>query len=253
MTKAVVDLGRGIMAVDAEWHADLESLLLEDGSAQEDLWGINLMLLQPPGSFVVYTSLINLRPAQGSFAMEITDPGLRSSIMRIVEKLVDFGQSAAPHLPLEGSGREGLPQRVADILKSGAFPDGQLHTSLTLEKWRANPLHKRLFMVDNELGRAQSLIGTGGIESVIGCYERALELVDMTVAAAHEENAPAVLVDGLQKISERIARLHAGMILDEKENSAIRGDLIALDPEAYRLLHQGPDDLASPSRRTAEG
>ena len=42
MIKCVADVKRGLLAVDAELHADLERLLLEDGSAQEDLWGFNL-------------------------------------------------------------------------------------------------------------------------------------------------------------------------------------------------------------------
>ena len=42
LVKAVVDVDRKLMAVDAELHADLEALLLQDGSAQSSLWGINL-------------------------------------------------------------------------------------------------------------------------------------------------------------------------------------------------------------------
>ena len=42
MVKAVVDIRRKIMAVDAELHSDEEALLLEDGSCQVDLWGINI-------------------------------------------------------------------------------------------------------------------------------------------------------------------------------------------------------------------
>jgi len=40
--KAVVDVERGILVVDAELHVDQEQLLLEQGSDQKDLWGINL-------------------------------------------------------------------------------------------------------------------------------------------------------------------------------------------------------------------
>jgi len=37
MVKAVIDIGRELLAVDAELHSDLESLLLENGSKQKDL------------------------------------------------------------------------------------------------------------------------------------------------------------------------------------------------------------------------
>ena len=42
MVKAVVDVERKLIALDAELHSDLEALLLQDGSKQKDLWGINL-------------------------------------------------------------------------------------------------------------------------------------------------------------------------------------------------------------------
>jgi hypothetical protein len=39
LVKAVVDIDRGVMVLDAEMHADEEALLLEEGSRQADLWG----------------------------------------------------------------------------------------------------------------------------------------------------------------------------------------------------------------------
>jgi hypothetical protein len=47
MVKGVVDLRRGALLLDADMHADQEAELLADGSAQADLWGINLY---PDGS-----------------------------------------------------------------------------------------------------------------------------------------------------------------------------------------------------------
>ena len=41
LVEAVVDVRQGIMAVDAELHSEEEAFLLEQGSAQKDLWGIN--------------------------------------------------------------------------------------------------------------------------------------------------------------------------------------------------------------------
>ena len=41
MVKAVVDVDRGIVALDAELHSDLEAHCLENGSSQKSLWGIN--------------------------------------------------------------------------------------------------------------------------------------------------------------------------------------------------------------------
>ena len=42
MIKAVVDIKREIIVVDAPMHYECEQLLLENGSEQSDVWGINL-------------------------------------------------------------------------------------------------------------------------------------------------------------------------------------------------------------------
>jgi len=40
--KAVVDVKQNRMVIGGAMHADEEQVLLESGSSQEDLWGINL-------------------------------------------------------------------------------------------------------------------------------------------------------------------------------------------------------------------
>jgi len=42
MMKAVIDIDREILAVNAELHSDLKQMLLEDGSNQKYLYGINI-------------------------------------------------------------------------------------------------------------------------------------------------------------------------------------------------------------------
>ena len=66
LVKAVVDVKREVMAVDAELHADEEALLLARGSEQEDLWGINLYPALYGREFVEFDSMINLRPSRGN-------------------------------------------------------------------------------------------------------------------------------------------------------------------------------------------
>jgi hypothetical protein len=90
MVKGVVDVEKGIMALDAELHADQEALLLENGSLQENLWGINLYPDKPVDEFIEYTSLINIRPHQGNTSMEIENPELRERIRRTVLKLIRY-------------------------------------------------------------------------------------------------------------------------------------------------------------------
>lgn len=88
MVKAVVDVERGLMAVAAELHADLEALLLQDGSQQQDLWGITLYPDVPGEGFVEFDSMINLRPSQGNASRGVEDAGTRQAIVALVTRLV---------------------------------------------------------------------------------------------------------------------------------------------------------------------
>jgi len=88
MVKAVVDVDRRIMVVDAELHADEEAALLERGSRQADLWGINLYPDMPEEEFIEFDSMINLRPSRGNRSRGVEDPALRERIIAIVDELV---------------------------------------------------------------------------------------------------------------------------------------------------------------------
>jgi hypothetical protein len=65
MVKAVVDLRRGLIVLDADMHADEEAELLASGSAQQDLWGINLYPGAVGEDWLESDSMINLRPSFG--------------------------------------------------------------------------------------------------------------------------------------------------------------------------------------------
>ncbi len=88
MVKAVVDVRRHLLALGGSLHADGESLLLDDGSQQEDLWGANVYPAQPRDRQIEYTSLINIRPRQGSRNMEIQDPTVRAAVEHILRSLL---------------------------------------------------------------------------------------------------------------------------------------------------------------------
>jgi hypothetical protein len=89
MIKAVVDVSKAIMAVDAELHADQEAFLLEQGSNQADLWGINIYPEKVSDEFIEFTSLINIRPSQENPSMEVLDPAVRERIVEIVGELIN--------------------------------------------------------------------------------------------------------------------------------------------------------------------
>lgn len=88
LVKAVVDVRRGIIAIGGELHSDEEALLLQDGSTQQDLWGINLYPSQPEESMIEFDSMINVRPSQGNRSRSVDDPHIRTKITETVHKLV---------------------------------------------------------------------------------------------------------------------------------------------------------------------
>ena len=77
------------MAIAGELHADEEALLLDDGSTQASLWGINLYPAEhgTPG-WIEFDSMINVRPGQGNRSTSVEDAGVRAQIRKIVSSLV---------------------------------------------------------------------------------------------------------------------------------------------------------------------
>ncbi|MFW6085440.1 MAG: DUF5674 family protein [Gemmatimonadota bacterium] len=92
MVKYVVDLERGLVAVGGELHADAEALLLEDGSRQRDLWGANYYPGRGADECIEFTSLINIRPAEGNRSMELVDDRLRARVRALTFELIGRGE-----------------------------------------------------------------------------------------------------------------------------------------------------------------
>lgn len=88
MIKCVADIRLGLLALDADLHADLEQMLLKNGSAQENLWGFNLWVDEAGEDFIEYDSLINIRSWQGNPSRDVLDPEVREKIRQIVEQFI---------------------------------------------------------------------------------------------------------------------------------------------------------------------
>jgi hypothetical protein len=88
LVKAVVDVERKIMALDGELHSDEEALLLENGSRQENLWGINIYPELEGPERIEFDSVINIRPSQGNRSRGVDDPVNRERIAQVVSELV---------------------------------------------------------------------------------------------------------------------------------------------------------------------
>lgn len=88
LVKTVIDCEREIIAIGGELHADEEQVLLEDGSQQADLWGINLYPDDDTEQWIEFDSMINIRPQQGNRSRGIEDPATRQRVREIVSRLV---------------------------------------------------------------------------------------------------------------------------------------------------------------------
>jgi hypothetical protein len=84
MIKIVVDIGREILAGGSGMHYECEQLLLNEGSAQENLWGANWF---PDEQSVEFESLINIRPRQNR-SIIIQDKNICKDVERITHKLL---------------------------------------------------------------------------------------------------------------------------------------------------------------------
>ena len=88
MVKAVVDVEKGIMALDADLHADEEAYLLKEGSKQSNLWGINLYPEVSGDDWIQFDSMINVRPSVGNRSRGVSDSTIQTKIIAIVTKLI---------------------------------------------------------------------------------------------------------------------------------------------------------------------
>ncbi len=89
MVKGVVDIENDILAIDAGLHADLETFLLNNGSKQENLWGINLYPELKGDDFLEFDSMINIRPAQNNRTRGVDDEEIRQKIAEIVKQRIE--------------------------------------------------------------------------------------------------------------------------------------------------------------------
>ena len=85
MIKIVVDIRRRILAGGGEMHADCESILLDDGSEQDDLWGANWY---PAEQEIVFESLINIRPRLGNRGILIQHEEIREQVATVASEIL---------------------------------------------------------------------------------------------------------------------------------------------------------------------
>jgi hypothetical protein len=106
------------------------------------------------------------------------------------------------------------------------------HKGLTPEKWGSFGKAKQLLMIANELNRAKNNMREGGIIDAKECYERAFELLDLTIAVNKGRN----FLYELLRFREILGAQYLEENLNESTNQALFDILISLDKDSYCLL-----------------
>jgi hypothetical protein len=83
--KVAVDIERGVLAGGGAMHADCRTVLLENGSLPNDVWGGDWI---PDEQRMRYMSLINVRPNQENRSSEIQIPEVRTAMETIVKGIL---------------------------------------------------------------------------------------------------------------------------------------------------------------------
>lgn len=72
--KTVIDLKRKVCSAGCDRHFESETILLENGSKQNDIWGGGIDL---ETKIIDFNSFINIRPTQNNTSNEIQDKNIR--------------------------------------------------------------------------------------------------------------------------------------------------------------------------------
>lgn len=108
----------------------------------------------------------------------------------------------------------------------------RLHKNLNKEKWSSFGLSRQILMIANELNRAKNWLIKGELDEVANCYERAFELLDLTIELAARRN----LRKELLRFREMLAWQY---VVEQKEvsvNQRLFDVLLSLNKDSYNLL-----------------
>ncbi len=96
----------------------------------------------------------------------------------------------------------------------------KLHKNLKSDKWQKFSIKQRELMIANELNRAKNWLEKKDLEEVKNCYERALELLDLTVAVTKNKN----------RLKEylRLREIMGKLYLEKKGNLKFNSQLFAI-------------------------
>lgn len=107
------------------------------------------------------------------------------------------------------------------------------HKQLDSAKWFSFPIQQQILLIASELRRADHWIVKKDVQNTNLCYERAFELVDLTVADPKWKGGLRELL----RFREALAELYVRAEKDEKHNDMLAKTFIALHPGSFNLLY----------------
>jgi hypothetical protein len=108
------------------------------------------------------------------------------------------------------------------------------HKTLTEQKWASFPFYKQILMIANELNRANYWIKNNDVSEVKLCYERALELVYLTITTLNERRR----LKELLRFKEILASFYIKPKISYKENNDLLKLLLLFDRNSFLLLQK---------------
>ena len=108
------------------------------------------------------------------------------------------------------------------------------HKTLTSAKWSNFPFFKQILMIANELNRANKWIEKGDFLEVKFCYERAFELLYLTIEVLEDKRK----LKELLRFKEVLAMLYNQKRPKSEDNLKLLNVLILLDKESFLLLNR---------------
>ncbi len=112
------------------------------------------------------------------------------------------------------------------------------HRELTVERWREFPFSKQVLMIATEMNRAGKWVKAEDFSEVKRCYERALELLFLTVEALEG----ARRLGELMRFKEMLCMLYVKDRPGYLENEKLMKALILMDRDSFLALNGGKDN-----------
>ena len=106
------------------------------------------------------------------------------------------------------------------------------HSNLSEERWSGFGLDQQILMIANEMNRASSLLRSGDIVRTKSCYERVLQLTDLTVGV----QTKSTLRRELLRWRDLIAQLYVEDTARPEEHRQAFRCLLFFTPEAARQI-----------------